>query len=160
MKLKKQYLHKIIKESINQILNDNITFMENTDDYGGKSIVAYNDNQELGYININIYKYLEDLESEISETDCYETAREVCRKLNYNKPTIELADIDVRKEFRNMGISKMLLEYTLKKYSNCQFYLRVCPEDGVDEQTLANSVMKYGFTYVNNTENGTFLIKK
>ena len=69
-------------------------------------------------------------------------------------------DVDVKKEYRGMGISKMLLEYILNKYSGYQFYLRVCPTDGVDETTLAKSVGKYGFITITDTENGTFMIKR
>lgn len=67
----------------------------------------------------------------------------------------------LKKEEKNIGISKMLLEYVLSKYDGYQFYLRVCPTDGVDEITLANSVMKYGFIKVGESDDGgTFLIKK
>lgn len=103
---------------------------------------------------------MEDLEDEIAETDSYDMANMVVKMLNYNKKTIEIADVEVKKQFRNLGISKKLLEYVLEKYKNYQFYLRVSPTDGVDEQTLANSVIKYGFIEVDNSENGTFLIKR
>lgn len=142
-------------------LNKNIKFEEYTDEYGAINISAYDNNDQLmGYTILVIHKDIYSLESEISETDSYETAENVIRKLNPNKPIIELADVDVKKEFRNKGVSKTLLEYVLNKYNNCQFYLRVSPTSGVNEITLANSVRKYGFINITNTENGTFMIKK
>lgn len=107
-----------------------------------------------------MHKDIYSLDSEISDTDSYETAAEVIRKLDSSKPIVELADVDVKKEYRGMGISKMLLEYILNKYSGYQFYLRVCPTDGVDETTLAKSFGKYGFITITDTENGTFMIKR
>lgn len=161
-KLTNSFLHKILIESINQVIFDklNISIKESVDDYGNIGINAYYNNQIIGYMIIVIHHNIEDLDSEISETDSYETATAIIKKLDYNKPVVELADVDVKKEFRGKGISKILLEYALEKYKKYQFYLRVCPTDGVDEITLAKSVIKYGFINVENTENGTFLIKK
>ena len=140
--------------------SNGIEFIEQPYGDGEFSVSAYNNGSLIGYMNINIFNDLDDLDSEISDTDSYETATEVIRRLDYNTKTIELADVDVRKEFRHMGVSKMLLEYVLNRFKGCQFYLRVCPTDGVDELTLAKSVMKYGFINVDSTENGTFLVKR
>ena len=114
----------------------------------------------IGYLIVVIHNNIYELDSEISDTDSYDVAEEVISKLNGKGRVIELADITVDKQYRNIGISKKLLEYTLKAFNGEQFYLRVCPTDGVDEQTLADSVKKYGFIEVDNTENGTFLIKR
>lgn len=141
---------------------------ENIDDI---SIVAERSNGEvyikamlngtcIGYLIVVIHNNIYELDSEISDTDSYDVAEEVISKLNGKGRVIELADITVDKQYRNIGISKKLLEYTLKAFNGEQFYLRVCPTDGVDEQTLADSVKRYGFIEVDNTENGTFLIKR
>lgn len=137
-----------------------IEFKEDRDEYGDINIGVYKDSELMGFIVILIHKSLYSLDSEISETDSYETAYKVIRALRDGSPIVELADVLVMKGYRNMGVSKMLLEYVLNKYNGYQFYLRVCPTDGVDEKTLANSVKKYGFLEVENTENGTFLIKR
>lgn len=138
-----------------------VHFEESKDEYGDISISAYNYKDELlGYMILVIHKSLEDLDSEISDTDSYETAMDVTKKLSYGKPVVELADVDVTKKFRHNGVSKMLLEYVLDKYKGNQFYLRVCPTDGVTEETLANSVEKYGFINITSTDNGTFMVKK
>ena len=156
------FKHRNIYESVDN--TNNAIFKESVNEYGDITISAYDPNNEnnlMGYSILVIHEDIYSLDSEISETDSYETASEVIRRLDYNKPIIELADVDVKREYRNMGVSKMLLEYVLNKYGNkYQFYLRVCPTSGVDEETLARSVMKYGFIEVDNTENGTFLIRK
>ena len=148
--------HSHIYESI----NGGVKFEEYVDAYGDISVSAYNNGQLMGYTILVMHKDIYSLDSEISDTDSYETAAEVIRKLDSSKPIVELADVDVKKEYRGMGISKMLLEYILNKYSGYQFYLRVCPTDGVDEATLAKSVGKYGFIAITDTENGTFMIKR
>ena len=141
-------------------LQDHIEIEESTGEYGDINITAYVNGQLAGYMILVIHKDLDDLDSEISDTDSPETAMMVTRKLDYNKPTVELADVDIKKEFRSQGLSKILLEYTLNKFQGYQFYLRVYPTDGVDEQTLANSLVRYGFVVVDSTENGTFLVKR
>lgn len=148
--------HSRIYESI----NGGVKFEEYVDAYGDISVSAYNNGQLMGYTILVMHKDIYSLDSEISDTDSYETAAEVISKLDSSKPIVELADVDVKKEYRGMGISKMLLEYILNKYSGYQFYLRVCPTDGVDEATLAKSVGKYGFITITDTENGTFMIKR
>ena len=148
--------HSHIYESI----NGGVKFEEYVDAYGDISVSAYNNGQLMGYTILVMHKDIYSLDSEISDTDSYETAAEVISKLDSSKPIVELADVDVKKEYRGMGISKMLLEYILNKYSGYQFYLRVCPTDGVDEATLAKSVGKYGFIAITDTENGTFMIKR
>ena len=148
--------HSHIYESI----NGGVKFEEYVDAYGDISVSAYNNGQLMGYTILVMHKDIYSLDSEISDTDSYETAAEVISKLDSSKPIVELADVDVKKEYRGMGISKMLLEYILNKYSGYQFYLRVCPTDGVDEATLAKSVGKYGFITITDTENGTFMIKR
>jgi len=140
-------------------INNDITIITNRSN-GETYIEAMLNGKCIGYLVVVIHNTIYDLESEISDTDSYEVADEVIAKLNGSKRVIELADISVNKEYRNMGISKRLLEYTLDTFKNEQFYMRVCPTDGVDEQTLADSVKRYGFIEVDNTENGTFLIKK
>ena len=148
--------HSHIYESI----NGGVKFEEYVDAYGDISVSAYNNGQLMGYTILVMHKDIYSLDSEISDTDSYETAAEVISKLDSSKPIVELADVDVKKEYRGMGISKMLLEYILNKYSGYQFYLRVCPTDGVDEATLAKSVGKYGFITITDTENGAFMIKR
>ena len=103
--------------------------------------------------------YIESLDSEISDTDSPEMASDVIRRLDYNKPVVEIADMTVKKGFRNMGLSKIILQHILDSYNTCQFYVRVSPTDGVDEQTLVKSLEKYGFIDVDSSENGTFMVK-
>jgi GNAT superfamily N-acetyltransferase len=141
-------------------INGGVEFEEYVDEYGDITISTYNNGQLMGYSILVIHKDIYSLESEISETDSYETAEDVISKLRFGKPIVELADVDVKKEYRGFGVSKMLLEYVLSKYNGYQFYLRVCPTDGVDEKTLANSVGRYGFITVTDTENGTFMVKR
>jgi GNAT superfamily N-acetyltransferase len=164
IRLTESDLHRIIKESIYRIITEIDTnghsFEEYVDEYGDITISAYNNGQLMGYSILVIHKDIYSLESEISETDSYETAEDVISKLRFGKPIVELADVDVKKEYRGFGVSKMLLEYVLSKYNGYQFYLRVCPTDGVDEKTLANSVGRYGFITVTDTENGTFMVKR
>ena len=143
-------------------INNGIEFKDDSDEYGGRSVAAYYNGNEIGYLNYYIC-YPDDIYSNISDSieDGNDIAYDVIRRLDNNRRVIDLADIDVGKDFRNMGISKRLLEYVLSKYGDYQFYLRVCPTDGVDETTLANSVMKYGFIKVGESDDGgTFLIKK
>ena len=143
-------------------INNGVEFKEGSDEYGGRSVGAYYNGDEVGYLNYYIC-YPDDIYSNISDSieDGDDIAYDVVKRLDNNKRVIDLADIDVGKDFRNMGISKRLLEYVLSKYSGYQFYLKVCPTDGVDETTLANSVMKYGFIkVVESDDGGTFLIKK
>jgi GNAT superfamily N-acetyltransferase len=142
-------------------INNDVQFKDSIDEYGGRSVVAYYNGNDVGYLNYYIC-YPDDIYSNISDSveDGDDIAHDVVRRLDNNKRVIDLADIDVSKDFRNMGISKRLLEYVLNKYSGYQFYLRVCPTDGVDEATLANSVMKYGFIKVGDSDDGgTFLVK-
>lgn len=142
-------------------INNGIEFKEGSDEYGGYSVGAYYNGNEVGYLNYYIC-YPDDIYSNISDSieDGNDVAYDVVRRLDSNKRVIDLADIDVGKNFRNMGISKRLLEYVLSKYSSYQFYLRVCPTDGIDEATLASSVIKYGFIKVGESDDGgTFLIK-
>jgi len=143
-------------------INNGVEFKESSDEYGGCSVGAYYNGNEVGFLNYYIC-YPDDIYSNISDSieDGDNIAYDVARRLDNNKHVIDLADIDVSKDFRNMGISKRLLEYILNKYNGYQFYLRVCPTDGVDEATLANSVMKYGFIKVGDSDDGgTFLIRK
>lgn len=151
-----------VHSDIYESMNYDVEFKEGSDEYGGHTVGAYYNGNESGYLNYYIC-YPEDIYSNISDSieDGDDIAYDVVRRLDNNKRVIDLADIDVSKDFRNMGISKRLLEYVLAKYSGYQFYLRVCPTDGVDETTLANSVMKYGFIKVGESDDGgTFLIKK
>lgn len=148
-------LHSNIYESI-----DGIKFKEERVNSDEICVNAYQNGGLLGYMILVMHNDIYSLESEISETDDYDTADEVISRLNPNKGVIELADVDVSPRYRNMGVSKKLLEYVLNKYSGEQFYLRVCPTDGVEEKTLAASVGKYGFTEIDSTDNGTFMIKK
>ena len=136
-------------------INNGVEFKEGSDEYGGRSVGAYYNGNEVGYLNYYIC-YPDDIYSNISDSieDGNGIAYDVVRSLDNNKHVIDLADIDVGKDFRNMGISKRLLEYVLSKYSGYQFYLKVCPTDGVDETTLANSVMKYGFIKVVESNDG------
>ena len=148
--------------SIYESIGNDIEFRGGRDEYGGYSVGAYYNGKEVGYLNYYIC-YSDDIYSNISDSveDGDDIAYDVVSKLDRNKRVIDLADIDVSKDFRNMGISKKLLEYMLGKYKDYQFYLRVCPTDGVDEATLANSVMKYGFMNVAESDDGgTFLIKR
>jgi len=151
-----------VHSNIYEGISNGVEFKDDSDEYGGRSVGAYYNDNEVGYLNYYIC-YPDDIYSNISDSieDGNDIAYDVVRRLDNNKRVIDLADIDVSKDFRNMGISKKLLEYVLNKYRDYQFYLRVCPTDGVDETTLANSVMKYGFIKVGESDDGgTFLIKK
>ena len=151
--------HSFIYESI----GNGISFNDNSDKYGNNSITAFYNNISVGYLNYYVCS-VDDICSNIMESiedDGEYIAYEISRKLDSRKQVIDLADIDVKKEYRNMGVSKKLLEHILEKYNTYQFYLRVCPTDGVDENTLANSVMRYGFMKVGESDDGgTFLIKR
>lgn len=151
-------VHSHIYESI----NNGIEFKEDIDEYGGHSVGVYYNGNEVGYLNYYICRP-DEIYSNISDSieDGDDIAYDVVRRLDSNRRVIDLADVDVSRDFRNMGISKRLLEYVLRKYNGCQFYLRACPTDGVDEATLVNSVTKYGFIKVGESDDGgTFLIKK
>ena len=150
-----------VHSNIYESINNGIEFKDSSDEYDGRVVCAYYNGNEVGYLHYYIC-YPEDIYSNISDSieDGDDIAYGVVRRLDNNKHVIDLADIDVSKDFRNMGISKRLLEYVLSKYGDYQFYLRVCPTDGVDEATLANSVIKYGFIKVGESDDGgTFLIK-
>ena len=164
--MKNNKCRQIIYESVLKCLNES---------FGNESEIVYNEykhedentisicknNEEMGYIILLHHHKMSSLYSEISDTDSYEMAEEVVGKLDVNKPIVEIADVDVNKKYRNIGISKKLIEYVLNKYQNYQFYLRVCPTDGVDEYTFVNVFKRYGFIEVDrNDENGTFMIKK
>ena len=136
-------------------------FVFDEQDFGDeKNINVCVNGDELGYIILIPHRNIESLYSEIAETDSYEMAEDVISKLNRNKQIIEIADVDVNKKYRNRGVSKMLIEYTLEKYKEYQFYLRVCPTDGVDEETFAKTFKRYGFIEIDRSENGTFMVKK
>ena len=116
---------------------------------------------EMGYVILIPHRSMSSLYNEIADTDSYEMAEDVISELNRNKPIIEIADVDVNKNYRNRGVSKKLIEYILEKYKDYQFYLRVCPTDGVDEYIFANVFRRYGFIEIDrNDENGTFMVKK
>lgn len=136
-----------------------ISITDDDDDYGGIFVNAQVDGKDAGYATVVIHRDIESLDSEISDTDSPEMASDVIRRLDYNKPVVEIADMSVKKGFRNMGLSKIILQHILDSYNTCQFYVRVSPTDGVDEQTLVKSLEKYGFIDVDNSENGTFMVK-
>jgi GNAT superfamily N-acetyltransferase len=156
----------IVRECINHLLvegidSSSVTFEEDEDEYGSINVSCYMDGDVLlGYMVLVMHDDVWSLESEISDTDSYETAVEVIRYLDNDKPVVELADVDVMKEYRSMGVSTVLLEYVLSKYSGCQFYLRVCPTGGVDGATLARSVGRHGFREVCDTVNGVFMVRR
>ena len=138
-----------------------IRFDEEVQEYGEISIGVYDSGGHLmGFTDIVIHPGLDSLDSEICSTDSYETASAVTGKLRDDRAIVELSYTNVEKGYRNMGVSKMLLEYILNKYSGYHFYLRVCPDDGPDGITLANSVKRYGFIEVEDNENGIFLVKR
>ena len=85
--------HSHIYESI----NGGVKFEEYVDEYGDISVSAYNNGQLMGYTILVMHKDIYSLDSEISDTDSYETAAEVIRKLDSSKPIVELADVDVKK---------------------------------------------------------------
>lgn len=124
------------------------------------NVFIYGNGNEMGYVILITHDSIESLYSEIADTDSVEIAEDVIYRLNANKPIIEIADVDVNKKYRNMGVSKILIEYILGKYKDQQFYLRVCPTDGVDEDTFANVFKRFGFIEIDKSENGTFMIKK
>ena len=140
-------------------LSNGLQITDEPGDYGDDTYVRATINGEnAGYAVLVQHRDIENLEDEISETDSYSMARNVVRNLDYNKRTIEIADIDVRKKFRNQGIAKKIIRYILNKYHGFQFYLRVCPTDGIDERTFANSIERLGFIDVGDSENGTFMV--
>lgn len=151
--------HSNIYESI----NGNIRF-EEFNDGNTIDISVYNGGDQMGYLKIEIHDY-DSLESEIfGTTDSYDIVDDVFSMLNKRRPIIELSDTTVNKEYRRMGVSKMLLEYVLNKYSDYQFFLRVSPYGGggPNDITLANSLKKYGFedVEVDDSDYGIFLVKK
>lgn len=158
-------LNLIIKETVNNFLKEryendsNISFKEYVD-HDDMQISIFDNNEEMGYLIIVIHKDIDYLDSEISDTDSPETAYSVIKLLDKNKCVIEIADIEVKRNYRNKGVSKMLIKYILNKFKNNQFYLRVYPSGGVDENTFVNTFKKFGFIDVDSNENGTFMIKK
>lgn len=156
----------IIYEAVIRCLNESfwrdaeISFAVN--DLGDEIDVSiYRNGDEMGYAILIPHDKMSSLYNEISDTDSYEMAEQVVSKLNANKPIIEIADVDVNKNYRNNGVSKKLIEYISDNYKDYQFYLRVCPTDGIDEYTFVNVFKKYGFIEIDrNDENGTFMIKK
>lgn len=158
-------LNLIIKETVNNFLKEryendsNISFKEYVD-HDDMQISIFDNNEEMGYLIIVIHKDIDYLDSEISDTDSPETAYSVIKLLDKNKCVIEIADIEVKRNYRNKGVSKMLIKHTLNKFKNNQFYLRVYPSGGVDENTFVNTFKKFGFIDVDSNENGTFMIKK
>ena len=153
----------IISESVlkclnESFLNDEIRFEEK--DNGEDIIINILKNEDIMGYAILIPHKKSSLYSEIADTDSYEMAEDVIYELS-DKPIMEIAYISTEKVYRNKGISKKLIEYVLEKYQEYQFYLRVCPTDGVDENTFVNTFTNYDFIVVGgNDENGTFMIKK
>ena len=139
--------------------NGKITFEEKINE-DETNITIFLNGDVIGYVILITHPDIESLYSEIADTDSYEMAEDVVFKLSRNKSIIEIADVDVNKNYRNMGVSKMLIEYILENYQNCQFYLRVFPTGGVDEATFSNMFKRYGFIEIDKSENGTFMIKK
>ena len=156
----------IIYEAVLKCLNESswndVEISFNEKDFSDETYINICGNgDEMGYVILIPHRNTSSLYNEIADTDSYEMAEDVIGELNRNKPIIEIADVDVNKNYRNRGVSKMLIEYILKKYPNYQFYLRVCPTDGIDEYTFANVFRRYGFIEIGrNDENGTFMVKK
>ena len=123
--------------------------------------VAMINGQEVGNLLVQKHNSIETLEDEISDTDSYKTAQMVTRYLDYFKPIYELADIEVDPQYRNLGISKQLLQYALNKFQGSQFYLRACPTAGVSRKILASSLERFGFKEITTTSsNGVFMVKR
>ena len=155
----RQIIYESVLKCLNEsFLNDEIRFEEK--DNGEDIIINILKNEDIMGYAILIPHKKSSLYSEIADTDSYEMAEDVIYELS-DKPIMEIADVFTEKVYRNKGISKKLIEYVLEKYKDYQFYLRVCPTDGVDEKTFVNTFVNYGFIEVGrNDENGTFMIKK
>lgn len=155
----RQIIYESVLKCLNEsFLNDEIRFEEK---YKGEDIIIdiLKNKDLMGYAILIPHKK-SSLYSEIADTDSYEMAEDVMYELS-NKPIMEIAYVFTEKVYRNKGISKKLIEYVLEKYQEYQFYLRVCPTDGVDENTFVNTFKNYDFIVVGgNDENGTFMIKK
>ena len=162
MKKSKQIIYEAVYKCLIESFFKTAEISFNEHDLGDEiNIDICRNGDEMGYVILIPHNKISSLYNEIADTDSYEMAEDVIGELNSNKPIIEIADIDVNKNYRNKGVSKKLIEYILEKYKNYQFYLRVCPTDGVDEYTFANVFKRYGFIEINrNDENGTFMIKK
>ena len=160
-KIHKQRLYEAILKCLEGLSFDNreISFDEQNFDDEININISENGN-EMGYVILIPHRDIDSLFSEIADTDSYGMAEDVCNKLNKNKQILEIADVDVNKKYRSRGVSKMLIEYILNKFQNHQFYLRVCPTGGVDEDTFANVFRRYGFIEIDKSENGTFMVKK
>ena len=162
MKKCKQIIYEAVYKCLMESFWNNVDISFNEHDLGDEiNIGICGNGDEMGYVILIPHNKISSLYSEIADTDSYEMAEDVIGKLNSNRPIIEIADVDVSKNYRNKGVSKKLIEYVLEKYKDYQFYLRVCPTDGVDEYTFANVFKRYGFIEIDrNDENGTFMIKK
>lgn len=162
MKKSKQIIYEAVYKCLIESFFKTAEISFNEHDLGDEiNIDICRNGYEMGYVILIPHNKISSLYNEIADTDSYEMAEDVISELDINKPIIEIADIDVNKNYRNKGVSKKLIEYILEKYKNYQFYLRVCPTDGVDEYTFANVFKRYGFIEINrNDENGTFMIKK
>jgi GNAT superfamily N-acetyltransferase len=162
MKKCKQIIYEAVYKCLMESFWNNVDISFNEHDLGDEiNIGICRNGDEMGYVILIPHNKISSLYNEIADTDSYEMAEDVIGELNSNKPIIEIADIDVSKNYRNKGVSKKLIEYVLEKYKDYQFYLRVCPTDGVDEYTFANTFKGYGFIEIDrNDENGTFMIKK
>lgn len=158
----KQIIYEAVYKCLMESFWNNVDISFNEHDLGDEiNIGICGNGDEMGYVILIPHNKISSLYNEIADTDSYEMAEDVIGKLNSNKPIIEIADVDVSKNYRNKGVSKKLIEYVLEKYKDYQFYLRVCPTDGVDEYTFANVFKRYGFIEIDrNDENGTFMIKK
>ena len=158
----KQIIYEAVYKCLMESFWNNVDISFNEHDLGDEiNIGICGNGDEMGYVILIPHNKISSLYNEIADTDSYEMAEDVIGKLNSNKPIIEIADVDVSKNYRNKGVSKKLIEYVLEKYKDYQFYLRVCPTDDVDEYTFANVFKRYGFIEIDrNDENGTFMIKK
>ena len=58
---------------------------------------------EMGYVILIPHRNMSSLYNEIADTDSYEMAEDVISELNRNKPIIEIADVDVNKNYRNVS---------------------------------------------------------
>ena len=162
MKKSKQIIYESVYKCLMEFFFKTAEISFNESDLGDEiNIGICRNGDEMGYVILIPHNKISSLYSEIADTDSYEMAEDVIAELEPNKPIIEIADVDVSKNYRNKGVSKKLIEYVLEKYKNYQFYLRVCPTDGVDEYTFANVFKRYGFIEVDrNDENGTFMVRK
>ena len=160
-KIYKQRIYEAILKCLDELSVENKEISFDEQNFGDEINVNISENgNEMGYVILIPHRDIDSLFSEIADTDSYGMADDVVSKLSKNKQIIEIADVDVNKKYRNQGISKMLIEYVLNKFKNCQFYLRVCPTGGVDEDTFANVFRRYGFIDIDKSENGTFMVKK